>query len=223
MSTPELRPPRTTPNLGLPLPGDASPADYVTATGAIIDRLDQVAAQISQVGMTRIADQRLSAAAGNINFPNIPQTFSHLQLILKTRAAGANSALPWVHTYLRFNSDATASYDWQTLAGTGQTVEAGVNLSQPWGYVARVGGSAGDGAFSTVRIDIADYAALVRKEYMAQAGAVRTSDSVGLSAALTTGYWRSEPAINTITLYISGDSGLTQFVAGTRATLYALA
>lgn len=37
-----LRPARETPRLRLPIPGDASPADYVTDTGAICDRLDVV-------------------------------------------------------------------------------------------------------------------------------------------------------------------------------------
>ncbi len=35
-----LRPARETPRLRLPIPGDASPADYVSDTGAIADRLD---------------------------------------------------------------------------------------------------------------------------------------------------------------------------------------
>jgi hypothetical protein len=36
----ELRPPRTTANLGLPIPGDVGPADYVTATGDLADAVD---------------------------------------------------------------------------------------------------------------------------------------------------------------------------------------
>jgi hypothetical protein len=36
----DLRPPRLTPHLALPIPGDAGPADYVTDTGAIADRVD---------------------------------------------------------------------------------------------------------------------------------------------------------------------------------------
>jgi hypothetical protein len=36
----DLRPPRTTQRFGLPIPGDAGPADYVTATGALADAVD---------------------------------------------------------------------------------------------------------------------------------------------------------------------------------------
>jgi hypothetical protein len=37
----DLRPPRLTQNLRLPIPGDAGPADYVTDTGALGDAVDQ--------------------------------------------------------------------------------------------------------------------------------------------------------------------------------------
>ena len=224
MSTPEPRPPRTTPNLGLVVPGDENWADYVTFTGAICDRLDELAAQISQVGMTRIADQRLSAAAGNINFPNIPQTYSHLRLILNTRGAGANSSVPWLDTWLRFNSDATASYDAMLAISGGTTIDTAQRMSEPWGRLGPVGGSQIDTtAWSTITCDIADYTSLKRKSYVAQGGSVQTSNIGALAAFVMTGWWRSEPAINTITLYISGDAGLTQFAPATRATLYALA
>lgn len=38
----DLRPARVTPRLALPVPGDAGPADYVTDTGRLADRLDIV-------------------------------------------------------------------------------------------------------------------------------------------------------------------------------------
>lgn len=36
----EIRPPRETPNYGLPVPGDAGPADYVDDTGRLADAID---------------------------------------------------------------------------------------------------------------------------------------------------------------------------------------
>lgn len=42
----DLRPARVTPVLGLPIPGDAGPADYVTDTGRIADRIDRTLGEI---------------------------------------------------------------------------------------------------------------------------------------------------------------------------------
>jgi microcystin-dependent protein len=46
MSTTEMRPPRETPNLGLPVPGDAGAADQVTVTGDLADAVDELAPQL---------------------------------------------------------------------------------------------------------------------------------------------------------------------------------
>lgn len=46
MTNGALRPPRTTPNLGLPVPGDAGPADQVTVTGELADALDALYARL---------------------------------------------------------------------------------------------------------------------------------------------------------------------------------
>jgi microcystin-dependent protein len=46
MSVIENRPPRTTPNLGLPVPGDAGPADAPTVIGDLADVLDTLADRI---------------------------------------------------------------------------------------------------------------------------------------------------------------------------------
>ena len=40
----EIRPPRETTNYGLPVPGDAGPADYVTDTGNLADAIDDTGA-----------------------------------------------------------------------------------------------------------------------------------------------------------------------------------
>jgi microcystin-dependent protein len=46
MSTDTQRPPRSTPNLGLPVPGDAGPADAPTDIGALADAIDALAATL---------------------------------------------------------------------------------------------------------------------------------------------------------------------------------
>jgi microcystin-dependent protein len=58
MSIDTQRPPRNTPNLGLPVPGDAGPADYVTDTGALADTLDALAARL----LINPGDLRLTAS-----------------------------------------------------------------------------------------------------------------------------------------------------------------
>jgi microcystin-dependent protein len=52
----EIRPPRETPNYGLPVPGDAGPADYVEDTGRLADAIDEHA------GMFFPGDYRFSGS-----------------------------------------------------------------------------------------------------------------------------------------------------------------
>lgn len=59
MSTPENRPGYNTPNLGLPVPGDAGPADAHADIGALADRLDELYARL----LSQPGDIKASAAA----------------------------------------------------------------------------------------------------------------------------------------------------------------
>jgi microcystin-dependent protein len=52
----EIRPPRETPNYGLPVPGDAGPADYVEDTGRLADKIDELG------GMFFPGDYRISGS-----------------------------------------------------------------------------------------------------------------------------------------------------------------
>jgi len=58
MSTPEQRPPYNTPNLGLPVPGDAGPADAHADIGALADALDALYARL----LSQPGDIKASAA-----------------------------------------------------------------------------------------------------------------------------------------------------------------
>jgi microcystin-dependent protein len=59
MSTPEMRPPRTTEHLGLPVPGDAGSADNPTVVGELADALDALYSRL----LFQAGDIKASAAA----------------------------------------------------------------------------------------------------------------------------------------------------------------
>ena len=60
----EIRPPRETPNYGLPVPGDAGPADYVDDTGRLADAHRRATARCSSPATTASAARAASGPAG---------------------------------------------------------------------------------------------------------------------------------------------------------------
>lgn len=109
---PVLRPPRLTPRLQLPVPGDAGPADYVTDTGAICDRLEQT------VGVSQpVTSPPANPAVGE-------------EIVLRLPLSSAGGA-PFVYWRLRFNGSG-----WDFLGGPPLYTAAGgtVTITADWGY-----------------------------------------------------------------------------------------
>ena len=88
----DLRPARTTPRLGLPVPGDAGPADYVTDTGAICDRLDIV------VGRPLVSV-----------LPDSPADGQEVYFL-----ADAANGIVW---HLRYRAASPSTYKWELVGG----------------------------------------------------------------------------------------------------------
>jgi hypothetical protein len=91
------------------------------------------------------------AGASEVNFTNIPGTYTHLQI--RGIAPGSNDSDVWI----RFNSDTGSNYAAHRIYGDGSSVSAGANTtSTKIDTAARTSGSSSIPAPAV--IDILDYA-----------------------------------------------------------------
>jgi len=168
---------------------------------------------------TLIEDVELGAPAATIDFQNIPDTYKHLviEYSLRTdRAAEENDAI-----LLRFNNSAVG-YDYlrSAIYHNAQLASAeGLNASAiEVDYAPAATGQAN--SFSSGSVRIHDYTdgsrlptALTQNAYL------RTRTSGKLYVGQSFGQWRTQAVVSRITLL--PEFG-TNFVAGSRATLYGI-
>lgn len=154
----------------------------------------------------------LLGGTGAIQFASIPQTFTHLSLMLSLRASGAvgsDAAL------IRFNADSGNNYSYELGQGFGNgppTSNAQGNVSA--GRIGSVAGSTGTAShFGSYHAWIAQYRAAIRKTVVVIGGSVDNAAGLFYSEqAITT--WQNTAAITQIDI-ISAASWL----ALSRATL----
>ena len=103
-----------------------------------------------------IATVSVSTAVGSITFSSIPATYTHLQLRVITRSAYAGAT---DNFYYSLNSDTTnANYYSHRLNGDGASATATAANNRVIGSNAVAGNTATAGVFSSIVIDILDYA-----------------------------------------------------------------
>lgn len=96
----DLRPARETPVLGLPIPGDAGPADYVTATGELADKIDAaVEPRVPLVTPAQLSQPPF----------NNPRDGQIVDLVVH-----GTDAVTW---RLRWNANIADAYKWTFLGG----------------------------------------------------------------------------------------------------------
>ena len=139
-----------------------------------------------------IATVTLGSAQSYIEFTNIPQTYTHLQIrgIAKSTATDDN--------WMRFNSDTSSNYSWHMLRGSGGAASsgAGTNASAMWvGY-----GMDTANMFRSSIIDILDYTNTNKFKTIKTLSGMDTNTTTNW-VELTSGNWRSTAAITSIRLY----------------------
>lgn len=168
-------------------------------------------------GIGSISDTTLGGSAANIDISSIVGTYAHLFVVVYARGdVAAGSPALWV----RFNGDTAANYDYQQLQSTAATV----NASESFGVTAITAGlfpgnSAGANLFGVCIGFIPHYAGSSNNKMALATSAFKTGVATGnLVNQLNGGSWRSNAAINRITLLPNSGN----FVAGTRVTLYGM-
>jgi hypothetical protein len=148
-----------------------------------------------------IASTTVGTATPTITFSSIPQTFSHLQLRMIVRSAGASS--DWIR--IRPNNDSSSVYSYHYLIGTGYLTFSGAELSNTSMRVDKPTLS-GDTAniFGTNVSDLLDYANTNKFKTL------RTIYGLDVNGAgevgLTSSNWRSTTAITSLVITLNTGS-----------------
>jgi hypothetical protein len=104
----------------------------------------------------QIATTTLTGNQLQIDFDNIPQDYTHLQLRMLVRNSEATTDS---QTTFRFNDDSAANYSYHYLRANGATVSSGAGTSTTKGsFGYNPGSTSGASVFGVYVIDILDYA-----------------------------------------------------------------
>jgi hypothetical protein len=142
----------------------------------------------------------LASAQSSVDFTNIPQTYTHLQLryVARDNRSGTFSD----DIFIRFNNDSTtANYNSHRLYGSGSGTPSSDRVTGYAGVLsAFVGGATtGTDIFGSGITDILDYKNTNKNKISRSIGGIDNNGS-GFSC-LISGLWMSTTAINRITIY----------------------
>lgn len=138
----------------------------------------------------------LSSAQASVEFTNIPQTYTHLQI----RGFGISGTTPRI--YIQYNSDTSSNYTYHFVQGSGNSSSAsstsGSNQTENWLFVNGFIGANNPAPFI---VDVLDYKNANKfKTIRSLEG--NDNNSAGY-IALASGLWRSTNAITSIKIYVS--------------------
>ena len=148
-----------------------------------------------------------SGGAANIEFTNIPQTYTDLVILHSTRQNAGNAP----SLLIKFNGS-TSNFSTRYLIGSGSAASSGTS---PANYAGNSDGSSNTAStFSNGQIYIPNYTSSNYKSYSIDD--VQENNATEAYATLIAGLWSNTSAITSITLYNSSNS----FVQYSTATLY---
>jgi hypothetical protein len=165
-----------------------------------------------------IANSTLGGDAANIDFTSIPSHYAHLMLVCYLRG---DTAAVTTNCNIRFNNDTAGNYDYQSVFGSAATASAAEAFAQAAAAIGTIpANSAGANLFDCITVEIAHYANSANNKASVSQWAMKYGTATtNMSAGTLAQFWRSNAAINRITLLPVAGS----FRAGSRITLYGLA
>jgi hypothetical protein len=155
-----------------------------------------------------------SQASVSFDVSSFASTYRHLQLRFLGRT---DNAAVSSYTTIRFNGDSGSNYSSHYLYGTGSSVLSGATLTTFIEAGGANGNSASSGIFSPAVLDILDAFSTTKNKTtrMLDGNPIPTSNSINLRS----GSWRNT---NSITSIVIGPGLGTNFVAGSRFSLYGI-
>ena len=159
-----------------------------------------------------------SGGAANIQFTSIAATYTDLVIHYSLRHTA--SAVDPGSFY--FNTDTGTNYSMRLLLGDGSTAGSYLNANylaeyNNWSSLFLVPSTATSNTFGNIRVYIPNYASTTQHKSVS-IDAVNENNATGAFTSISSGIWKSNSAINAIT--ISGSTGnLAQYSS---ATLYGI-
>lgn len=154
----------------------------------------------------------LSGTQATVDFTNIPQTYTHLQIraIARANRAGSEDSVR-----LRFNSDSGNNYSQHLLYGNGSSAISAAGVSQSFAYPA-ITTAASDlsNTFCAMVIDILDYKNTNKNTTIRSLGSYDINGA-GISS-LNSGVWLNTAAVTSISL----SPGSSSWVQNSSFALY---
>lgn len=171
--------------------------------------------------MYPISSINLSALTTTVTFSNIPQTFTHLQVICMTRIS--RTANDPSSNQLYFNNDTGSNYNYHGMYSEGNAVSPtsfGVASTSTMYIGTNASDGTAAGTFAPMIIDILDYKDTNKfKSCRAITGfSQNTTTSGNRAMAIRSGLWRSTSAITSM----SFTPNVNQYMAGSTFTLYGI-
>lgn len=149
-----------------------------------------------------------------VDFTNIPQNYTHLQIRAYTKATQVNN--PQMRFGTAGSLDEGSNYSWHHWWGTGSgSANSNGGANQSFMYVSYNANTTQPAGFY---IDIFDYTSTTKHKMMRSMTASDNNSSSGSEVAIFTGAWRNTGALNTIRILPGGGSWNT----GTHIALYGI-
>ena len=154
-----------------------------------------------------ITTTTLSSAQSSIEFSNIPQTYTHLQIRGIARSTNATNG---DYIYVQFNSDTGNNYTYHQLSGDGASATSAAGTSQAGAGTPRISaGSDTASVFGGVIIDILDYRDTNKYKTIRTIGGYDNNGS-GV-VRLTSGIWLNTSAVTSIVIKSGNAGNLAQY------------
>jgi hypothetical protein len=131
-----------------------------------------------------------AGGAANVEFTNIPQDYTHLQLRIFGRSTLSASV---DNLSMYFNNDTATNYSTHYLSGNGSSASSGAFTSQPRIYIPSLFPAATTNQFADTIIDILDYTNTNKNKTVRILTGFDANGSGAVS--LISGLWMSTSAI----------------------------
>ena len=166
--------------------------------------------------MNLIQHIELGSAQANIDFTNIPNTFTDLLLVSSMRSSSSNPEDGWI----QFNGDTAGNYSFRRLYGTG----SGSGQSDSFGGTGTAGrvtrivpSTYTASTFSSSQLYIPNYTSSAAKSMSADT--VEENNATGSAQFIYATLWTGTAAISSIKLGVLSGAN---FLQGSSATLYGI-
>ena len=184
-------------------------AGYTSATNSV---------SIDYGAMQEISTVVPNGSTRDIDFSNIPQTYTDLRLVVTARS-NAGVSVDYAMMYFNDYGSPGSATSYSGFGGNGSSpyyFRTTSTNAMSTGYIA--GGSSTNNIFGTVVIDIFNYSnTAVNKATMSRSSADLNGSG---NTELTFGLWRSTNAITKIVMFPNTSNAV--WMAGTKFTLYGI-